>query len=282
MLNPEINHTQKRERKSMQYRNHDPSQDLVLYQVRDRVATITLNRPGKRNTLNPELVAALDEAITAASDDDAVKIILIRANGDVFCAGADLAVLRELRSASYEENLEDSRRLANMFFRIHDCPKVVIAAVHGHAIAGGCGLVTVCDLSIAQHGARLGYSETRIGFVPAIVARFLVRKTGITIAKRLLLSGELVDAAEAATLGLVTEAAAPENFEERIGYWTSTLLTKTSGEALSATKKLIHFVTDHSRDEAVRYAIETNALSRGTADCKKGIDTFLSGGKIVW
>jgi len=257
-------------------------QDILLYDIRDRVATITLNRPDKKNALNPDLVTALNEAFTAASADPAVKIILLRANGDVFCAGADLEFLKNLRKASYEENLEDSRRLSNMFYKIYNSPKVVIAAVQGHAIAGGCGLLTVCDMAVAREGAMLGYSETRIGFVPAIVARFLIRKTGITTAKRLLLSGELVSAAEAARIGLVTEAANDAGFESRIVHWTTTFLEKTSGDALAATKKLIHYVSDHTADESTRYAIETNALSRDSDDCKKGIDAFLNSEKVRW
>lgn len=256
--------------------------DILLSQKSGRVATITLNRPEKKNALNPALVNALDEAITAASADPDVKVILLRASGDVFCAGADLGVLKDLRSASYEDNLEDSRRLSNMLYKIHNSPKMVVAAVHGHAIAGGCGLVTVCDLAVAREGAMLGYSETRIGFVPAIVARFLIRKTGITTAKRLLLSGELVNAVEAARIGLVTEAATDTDFESRIDHWTTTFLEKTSGEALAATKKLIHYVSDHPSEESTRYAIEANAISRDSDDCKKGIDAFLSGERIRW
>ena len=256
--------------------------DILLSEIKDRVAVITLNRPDKKNALNPELVTALDEAFTAVSANPDVKIILLRANGDVFCAGADLAVLKAMRSASYEANLEDSRRLSNMFYKIYNSPKIVIAAVHGHAIAGGCGLLTVCDMAVAREGAMLGYSETRIGFVPAIVARFLIRKTGITVAKRLLLTGELVSAGEAARIGLVTESASESDFESRIAHWTTVFLEKTSGNALAATKKLIHYVSDHTTDESIRYAIETNALSRDSDDCKKGIDAFIAGNRVKW
>ncbi|MFU8860099.1 MAG: enoyl-CoA hydratase/isomerase family protein [Cyclonatronaceae bacterium] len=256
--------------------------DILLSEKSGRIATITLNRPEKKNALNPALVNALDEAVTEASADPDVKVILLRAAGDVFCAGADLEVLRNLRNASYEDNLEDSRRLSNMFYKIHNSPKIVIAAVHGHAIAGGCGLVTVCDLAVAREGAMLGYSETRIGFVPAIVTRYLIGKTGITAAKKLLLTGELINAGEAARIGLVTESAADADFESRIEHWVTTFLEKTSGDALSAAKKLIHYVSDHPAEESTRYAIETNAISRDSEDCRKGIDAFLSGDRIRW
>jgi methylglutaconyl-CoA hydratase len=256
--------------------------ESIKYQVEKRVALITLNRPEKKNALNSEMVVALDEAVMAASSDPEVKLILLRASGDVFCAGADLEELRQLRDASYEDNLENSRRLANMFLRIHNCPKIVIASVHGHAIAGGCGIVTVCDMAIAREGSLLGYPETRIGFIPAIVARFLIRKTGITNAKRLLLTGELVDAKEAELIGLITEFTGKEKFESRVDYWLHMLLEKTSGEALSATKKLINFISDHPGEESVRYAIEINALSRGSEDCIRGVDAFLNKEKITW
>jgi methylglutaconyl-CoA hydratase len=165
--------------------------NLVLYSVADRIATISLNRPEKKNAFNPELVTALTAALLQASDDEEVKLIVLKAVGDVFSAGADLAYLQQLQENSHEENVADSENLKTLFTTIYYLPKVVIAQVEGHAIAGGCGLATVCDITFAVPEAKFGYTEVKLGFVPAIVSCFLIRKTSETIAKKILLSGDL-------------------------------------------------------------------------------------------
>lgn len=157
---------------------------LVLYSVSNRIATISLNRPDKRNAFNPELVTALTEALLNASDDESVKVIILKAEGTTFSAGADLAYLQQLQNNTHEENVADSENLKNLFTTIYYLPKVVIAQVEGHAIAGGCGLATVCDITFAVPEANFGYTEVKLGFVPAIVSCFLLRKTGETIAKK--------------------------------------------------------------------------------------------------
>ena len=173
------------------------NENLVLYHVKDRVATITLNRPEKRNALNPILVDSLITAFNKAATDKSVKVVILKANGDVFSAGADLAYLQQLQINSFEENLADSNHLKNLFTTIYRLPKIVIAQVEGHAIAGGCGLATVCDIIFAVPEANFGYTEVKLGFVPAIVACFLIRKTNETLAKRILFTGELFTAVEA-------------------------------------------------------------------------------------
>jgi methylglutaconyl-CoA hydratase len=258
------------------------SSSVVLTEIRDRVGIITLNRPDKRNALNPEMVEQLYQAFSAFFDHDDVKVLKLRAEGDVFCAGADLQAIKKLKSASYQENLEDSKALAKLFSCIYHGAKPVIAVVHGHAIAGGCGLATVCDIVLAAHSAKLGYTETRIGFVPAIVAQFLLRKVGGTHARNLLLSGSLISADEAARIGLVTESIAESGFNERVDEVVEKLLYKTSGQALQSTKALLNKVSDMSVDEALEYASGVNARARGSDDCQRGIQAFLNKEKIKW
>lgn len=250
--------------------------------ISSRVGTIYLSRPEKRNALHPQMVSELKETFQQFRDNDSVKIIVLRGKGDVFCAGADLSVIKALKTASYEENLKDSEHLAALFELIYTCPKPVIAAVHGHAIAGGCGLATICDIIIASNKAKFGYTETRIGFVPAIVAQFLIRKTGQSVARHLLLTGSLIDAIEAEKIGLITKCVKADEFEEELQKLVHTLLEKTSGEALQATKLLINEVSDLSYTEALEHAIAINAKARGTKDCQRGIEAFLNKTKIIW
>ncbi len=258
------------------------STNLVQLEIKKRTATIWINRPDKRNALNPEVVEGLKEAVRISRDAAEVKIILLKGRGDVFCAGADLAVIKALKSATYEENLADSESLGELFSMITSCPKPVIAAVHGHAIAGGCGLATVCDLVIAAESAKFGYTETRIGFVPAMVARYLIKKTGETRARHLLFTGGLISATEAERIGLISQVAPDDTFEESVKKLVNTLLSKTSGEALNATKKLMNEVSDMPADEALKLAASVNARARGTEDCQKGISAFLNKEKIEW
>lgn len=258
------------------------SSSVVLTEIRDRVGIITLNWPEKRNALNPEMVAQLHKAFSSFFNHDEVKVIKLRAEGDAFCAGADLEVIKTLKSASYEENLNDSKALAELFSLIHYGQKPVVAVLHGHAIAGGCGLATICDIVLAADAAKLGYTETRIGFVPAIVAQFLLRKVGETQARNLLLTGTLISAEEAARIGLVTETIPMKSFNKRVDKIIETLLHKTSGKALQSTKVLLNKVAELNFDQALDHASEVNATARGTEDCQRGIQAFLDKEKIQW
>lgn len=255
---------------------------MILTHISKGLGTISLNRPDKRNALSFEMVGALKAAFTDFFANDKIKVIKLRGEGDVFCAGADLAALERLQQATHEENLADSRHLAELFRIIHEGPKPVVAAVHGHAIAGGCGLASVCDIAIAAENAKFGYTETRIGFVPAIVAQFLVRKVGETHARNLLLTGSLIDARQAARIGLISEAVTLDNYQESVHRLTETLIHKCSGEAMALTKKLIGRVSEIPFDEALEEAVELNAKARGSSDCKYGIRSFLEKKPAIW
>ena len=217
-----------------------------------------------------------------ASKDDQVKVVILNANGNTFSAGADLAYLQELQANSYEENLADSNNLKNLFTTIYHLPKVVIAQVEGHAIAGGCGLATVCDVIFAVPEASFGYTEVKLGFVPAIVTCFLMRKSSETIAKRILLTGELFTAEEALKYNLITFVTKKEEIAQSVNNFALNLCDNTSTNSLMVTKQLINETTNPSLEDSLNTAIKINAKVRESEDFKKGVASFLNKEKIKW
>ncbi|WP_225986802.1 enoyl-CoA hydratase/isomerase family protein [Rufibacter sp. LB8] len=254
----------------------------ILYECVDRVAYITLNRPEKRNALNAEVVTELKKAFDFAENDEACKVIVLRANGAVFCAGADLEYLQQLQHNSFQENLEDSTHLMQLFYQIYTLKKVVIAQVHGHAIAGGSGLATVCDFTYAVPGARFGYTEVKIGFLPAIVKIFLLRKIGEARAKELLLTGDLISAVRAKEIGLVNDVIPDEDLATTVRQLAERLCTQNSGQSMEVTKEMIAMVQEMPLKDALNYAAERNALARATEDCQRGIQSFLDKQPLSW
>lgn len=254
----------------------------ILYQVEQRVAYITLNRPDKRNAFNPDLIADLKAAFSQAEADPEVRVVVLRANGKVFSAGADLGYLKSLSQNTEEQNTADSQSLADLFHQMYIFPKIVIAQVEGHAIAGGCGLATVCDLVFAVPEAMFGYTEVQIGFVPAIVMVFLIRKIGETKARELLLSGNLVTAQEAMSIGLINVIEPDESIDEVIRNYTQRLCNTTSPDAIRLTKSMIAQVQAMPIAEALTYAATMNAKARTTDDFKRGINAFLNKERITW
>ena len=256
--------------------------NFVNYNCEERVGFITLNRPEKRNALNAQFVSELKEAFTHAEKDTDCKVIVLKAKGDAFCAGADLAYLQELQSNSYDKNLADSTHLMELFQQIYTLPKVVIAQVQGHAIAGGCGLASVCDLAIATTESKFGYSEVKIGFIPAIVSVFLIKQIGVAKSKELLLTGKIVSAEEAQSFGLINKVSAKEKLESSVMDIAQSLVNTASADSLALTKLLINEVSDKSISEGFKWAAEMNAKARETNDCKKGIAAFLNKEKLNW
>lgn len=255
---------------------------LINYEVRDRICTITLNRAEKRNALNEEMVTELKTAFKMAAEDKETKVIVLSAAGQAFCAGADLAYIQQLQKNSYEENLDDSNHLRSLFQNIYTHPKPVIAKVHGHAIAGGAGLATVCDFSFIVPEAKMGYTEVRIGFIPAIVMVFLCRKIGEGKAKELLLSGELIHAEQAVRMGLVNRMISADQLDEEVDAFAQLLACKNSGESMARTKAMIAKIPEFSLEDGLQYAAEQNAHSRATEDCQKGISNFLNKESQEW
>ncbi|OWY24719.1 methylglutaconyl-CoA hydratase [Sphingobacteriales bacterium UPWRP_1] len=254
----------------------------IEYTINQRIAYITLNRPEKRNAFSPELVTDLKKAFDKAAHDPDVKVIVLHAKGKVFSAGADLSALQQLQNNTYEDNLRDSGELAALFQMIYTLPKVVIAQVEGPAIAGGCGLATICDLVFATPQASFGYTEVKIGFLPAIVMIFLLRKIGETRSKELLLSGELITADTALKMGLINFISDAETISETVFNYAQKLCNEASADSLRLTKQMIAHVQGLSLQDALQYAAGMNASARATDDCKRGIAAFLNKEKITW
>lgn len=254
----------------------------VLYEVRNRVGYITLNRPEKRNALNEEMVQLLRDAFTRAENDGTVKVIVLRANGDAFCAGADLAYLQQLQKNSFEENLADSRNLMQLFKQIYTLKKVVIAQVEGHAIAGGGGLAAVCDFIYAVPETKFGFTEVKIGFIPAIISVFIIRKLGEALAKKLLLTGSLFDAATMEKYFLVNKVVDKKDITKVVNDFATKLCTTTSEQSLANTKQLIANVQNYAFQDALEYAAKLNAQGRENSDCKRGIKSFLNKENLSW
>lgn len=254
----------------------------IEYAVQDRIAYITLNRPEKSNALCFDLVSELRLAFKAAEENDEVKVIILKANGEAFCAGADLQYLQELQTNSFEQNRADSDQLRDLFLQIYQLKKVVISQVHAHALAGGCGLATVCDFTFAAPEAVFGYTEVRIGFVPAIVMVFLLRKVGESKAKYFLLGGSPVTAEEAREAGLIHYIRDKETLANDVREFARQLIENNSAYAMGVTKQMVAKVQSLAIEEALDFASEMNAKARGSEDCKRGIAAFLNKDKITW
>jgi methylglutaconyl-CoA hydratase len=244
------------------------------------IASITLNRPEKRNAISFQLVdeflAALDEIETSPAN-----VLIITGAGKAFCAGMDLDELQSLLGKTHDENIQDSTRMAHLFRRLYEFPKPTIAAVNGAAIAGGTGLATMCDFTVAVPEAKFGYTEVRIGFVPAIVSSILVWQVGHKVARDLLLTGRLFDAAEAHRFGLVNEVVPANRLLDRARELANQLL-ENSPSSVRATKKLINGYIRSDLDQQIAEAVEDNARIRTTTDFREGITSFLEKRKPRW
>ncbi len=255
----------------------------VLLDIRQDVATVTLNRPEKRNALSPELVEELDGILDSLANDSRVKAVVLTGAGKAFCAGADLAYLKQLSQFTDEENLADSLKLAHLFQKIYQLPKLTVAMINGAALAGGCGLALCCDYRLASSEyARLGFTEVRIGFIPAIVMNFLIRTVTPGTAAHLVLSGEVVNAERARELGLVHRVIPARQLHAETMNLVDQLLNQNSFAAMMQTKQLLQQLYDVPLSEGIQLASQWNARSRKTPDCQKGLKAFLNKEQILW
>ncbi|HET9802815.1 MAG TPA: enoyl-CoA hydratase-related protein [Candidatus Acidoferrum sp.] len=256
------------------------SYTTLLLEHEGPVAKITFNRPEKRNAISAkmicDLLAALDEI-----EKDRSRVVLMTGAGSAFCAGMDLEMLQAIGQQSAQENQDDSRRMARMFRRIWSFPKPMIAAVNGHALAGGCGIATLCDFTIAVPEAKFGYTEVKIGFLPAIVSVFLTRQIGDKRARDLLLTGRMVLAEEAKQLGLVTEIVPAEKLMARCAELAEQLIAASPSSLLRA-KRLLTSAEAASVDADLERAVLENARIRCTPDFKEGLASFLEKRKPIW
>lgn len=256
------------------------SYETIRYESTGEIATITLNRPDKRNAISARMI---EELLAALSEIEAspARAAVITGAGKAFCAGMDLDSLRSLVGQSEQQNLDDSVRMATMFHRIYSFPKPVISAVNGAAIAGGCGIATLADFTLAVPEAKFGYTEVKIGFIPALVSVFLHRQVGEKTARDLLLSGRIVDATEALRLGLVTEIVTGDKLLERAHELAASLLG-ASPTSITRTKRLLLHNREATLLAELDLAIHENAAIRSTEDFREGLSSFLEKRAPKW
>ena len=255
---------------------------FVEIEIADRIGILYLNRPKKRNALNDQFVNELKQVLHEMEQNEKVKVVIIKAKGEAFCAGADLAYLQKLQNYSYEENLQDSLSLKELFELIYKYEKIIIAQVEGHALAGGAGIATVCDFIFSVPEAKFGFTEVKIGFVPALVSFFLIRKIGEARSRELLLTGSLISADKAKETGLINEVITSSEIGAFVSKFARKLVEETSGESIKTTRQIISEVQHLSQEEALNKLAEINAKARESKDCILGIDSFLNKRKIEW
>jgi len=257
-----------------------PSYTTIKVESDGTLAVVTLNRPEKRNAISATMIA---ELMTALQDleSGSERVAIITGAGKAFCAGMDLDALKSLATQSAEENLADARRTAGFFRRLWSFPKPLIAAVNGAALAGGCGIATLCDFTLAAPEAKFGYTEVRVGFMPALVSMFLERQVGEKVARDLFLTGRIVDAAEAKAIGLVTRVVPAEQLLAAASELAATLVANSPGSIL-ATKRLLVRASEAEIDRRIELAVAESAAIRATPDFREGLAAFLEKRQPRW
>ncbi len=254
--------------------------EALHFETIGHVSTITLNRPEKRNAISIQMIAELQAALDEIEKTHS-RVVIVTGAGKAFCGGIDLDYLQAIGQQSAAENQEDSKRIAKMFRKIWSYSRPMIAAVNGHALAGGCGIATLCDFTLAVPEAKFGYSEVKIGFLPAIVSVFLTRQVGEKRARDLLLTGRLVEAPEAKELGLVNEIVPAENLMKRAHELAETILA-ASPSSITRAKHLLVSAAAASVDHDLERAVLESARVRCTPDFKEGLAAFLQKRRPVW
>jgi methylglutaconyl-CoA hydratase len=257
-----------------------PSYNTIKIESDGALALITLNRPDKRNAISATMIAELLSALNEM-ESGTQRVAIITGAGKAFCAGMDLDSLKSLASESPGQNLADARRTAGLFRRLWSFPKPLIAAVNGAALAGGCGIATLCDFTLAVPEAKFGYTEVRIGFIPALVSMFLERQVGEKLARDLLLTGRMVDAAEATAIGLVTRVVPSDQLLVSARELAATLIANSPGSLL-ATKRLFVRASETEIDRRIELAVAESVAIRSTPDFREGLSAFLEKREPRW
>jgi methylglutaconyl-CoA hydratase len=253
----------------------------LLIEIGDGVATLTLNRPEVHNAFDEHLIAELTAAFTEAGAHDAVRAIVLRANGPSFCAGGDLGWMRRMANYSAAENLQDARALAELMRTVDTCPKPTLARVQGNAFAGGLGLLACCDIVVASAAAQFAVTEVRLGLIPAVISPYVVRAMGARQARRFCLTAERFSALQAEFLGVVHEVVAPEDLDQAIARHLHAL--KAAGpDSLHATKQLIAAVDQPLSAEIIEDTAARIARIRATSEAREGIAAFFDKRKPAW
>jgi methylglutaconyl-CoA hydratase len=250
--------------------------------INHRVGLVWMTRAEVRNAFNETTIAELTEAFRTLGTDPGVRAIVLAAEGPAFCAGADLEWMRRMSQYSHDENLADAMKLATMLRTIHECPKPVIARVHGAAFAGGVGLVAACDIAVASMNAEFCLTETKLGLIPATIAPYVIRAMGAGNARRYFMTAEKFDAGAAYRMGLVQNITPPDDLDAAINETLGALML-TSAEAVTEAKRLVRDLAFRPIDDAlVADTPERIAVIRQSADGREGIASFLEKRKPRW
>ena len=250
-----------------------PSYTTIKIETDGTLALITLHRPEKRNAISAAMIADL-LAVLEDVESGSERVAILTGAGKAFCAGMDLDALKSLASQSPEQNLADARRTAGFFRRLWSFPKPLIAAVNGAALAGGCGIATLCDFTLAAPEAKFGYTEVRVGFIPALVSMFLERQVGEKLSRDLFLTGRILDAAEAKAAGLVTRVVPAEELLDAARELAAALIGNSPGSLL-ATKRLLVRASEAEIDRRIELAVAESVAIRSTPDFREGLAAFL-------
>ena len=245
------------------------------------VATVVLARPEARNALNATLIGEVTRCFEELAEDEGVRVVVLTGEGPAFCAGADIAYMRDTAASSYEQNLEEARRLADMFLAVDDLPKPVVARVRGAAIGGGAGLVAVADVTVAEEAAHFAFSEVRLGIAPATIAPFVVRKIGYSRARALFLTGERFDAGRAREIGLVHEAVPDRELDAAVEKVVSQLL-QGGPAAQAAIKEALRQIEATEPMEALGIMTQLIAELRIGEEGQEGLGAFLEKREPLW
>lgn len=256
--------------------------EYIQFEIYDRLAYITLNRLDARNALNFAFIKEIKDALSIAEYSEEVKIIIIKANGEIFSSGYDLAYIRRLQNLGVEENLYDVNHICDLFMQMYKLRKVIVSQIEGDAYATGAGLATFCDISFAVPAARLIFNEVKYGFIPAVVAPFLARRLGDGRARELLLTGDAVSARRAYEIGLINYIEEPGRIAEKVKNFALRLCRENSIHCMDLAKRMLGDFQDMTLIDAVDFNAKLNARVRVTDECKFGVDNFLTKGRFEW
>jgi methylglutaconyl-CoA hydratase len=247
----------------------------ILYKEAKSIAEVTLNRPEKRNALNDVMMKEIMGAFSEINNNDNIRVIVLSGAGGNFCSGMDLDYLQKISKFDLEQNKADSQSFKNMLLAIYRCSKPVIAKVSGYALAGGCGIATCCDIIIADETAKFGYPEVKIGFIPAIVMPFLLKRVSEARAKELMLTARVINADEALRMEMINAATTKDALDDKVNAFC-TLFKNNSMNSISSTKELLRKISGVNYEYALEFASELNANTRMTEDFIRGIENFIN------
>ena len=253
--------------------------DTIRVETQNQVTTITLNRPDVRNAFNDTVVRELQEAFESLGDE--TRVVILTGEGKSFCAGADLNWMKKSATYTQEQNATDAGGMVGLFHAINECPKPVIGRVNGAALGGGLGLISCCDIVVAVERAKFGFTEVKLGLIPAVISPFVLGKLAKTHARRYFMTGEIFDAAQAEKIGLVHEVVASEELDSKVNELVQTILSN-GPVAVAQAKKLIFEVTTRENADAFNYAINEIARLRVSAEGQEGLGAFLEKRAPSW